>query len=213
MNSNRKRKRGSKASSPFPFDQLPTELQKSVIEAAAEDDLPTALNLTLTSRATYSMVASSLYRKVFIGRPSSLKELQATLTSRPLLGRYVESLHFGPADGKRVEPYANHDHWPIQHHVSPDDPRRRGDMIGYISVSLTSRNDAALIPRWCDGEELEWPLKLFKTPTDCRLLAISDTLATIGRAIDVDLANEPYGLSKRNLSSVGTISTRLLLVC
>lgn len=207
MNSSTKRKRGSEVRSTFPFAQLPTELQKSIIEAAAEDDLPTALNLTLTSRATYGMVVSSLYRKVFISRPSVLKELQATLASRPLLGRWVESLHFGPADSRRVDKFG-HRWWPVNHDASEEDPRRPNEYVAHFSASLAGSCDENLIPEWCKDADLQWPLEVYHFPPDCRGRAISDALAAIQETIDIDLGEEPLALSNTNLGSVSFLSTR-----
>lgn len=239
MNSSRKRKRGKKTRSTFPFAQLPAELQSSIVELAcqprlssrnlqhgsaaspsyaasnrpakaaplslaSETDLPSTLSLTLTSRGLYNLVVSTLYRNVHIGRPSVLQALQSTLASRPVLGRLIASLHFGPADGNRVELYGDY-RWPVKHNVSLEDPRRSYQCASYFSSSLTRSCDEDLIPEWCKDEDLQWPLEGHHSPPDCRGRAISDALSVIQEAIDVDLGEEPYSKSRKNVGSVSTL--------
>lgn len=246
MSTTTKRKRGGKAKDAFRFAQLPTELQKTIIElacrlpplpcsakyvstydehlrldnaASLEDvrpweaieraraarpkhlavdlDTPTALNLTLVSRAVYSQVVVVLYRHPHLSRPSVLQAFHSTLTSRPGLGLYVRSLHLGPA--YRGPSDLNSDWWAVQ---------SVGNMAGvlggatpHLKASLTGLKDGDLIPKWCTGTS-QFPLRGAPYPPDCRGLAISQALTAIQQSLDIDLCRQDFSPSGEDIGLV-----------
>lgn len=179
------------------FWRLPSELQQRILLLACRSppllattgaafsnskfsllslDIPTTLNLALSTRQLYPFIMGLLYAHVKITTVSALRCFQYALSSRPALGRLVKSLHIGPVDD-----LPRH-WWPLE---SGSSRAADGNAETWLATSL-NEGDADKRPSWC-GPRQKWPLSddAKETPV-CHDRAVSRAIATAFKTVDVD---------------------------
>lgn len=133
-------------------------------------DTNTAKSLALVNKTFNSIVTRTLYEKIHVTRPSTLRSLAVSIYDRPELGRFVKSLHIGP-----VNPLPK-DWLPIQN--------------GNLALSMSALTDKEQRPSWLSTPHLV----AITYPHDARLSpstkAISSAILSASRSLDVLLASE-----------------------
>lgn len=170
-------------------------------------DMETTLALTSVCRALYPLVARVLYSHIRVTRPSALKMLQRTLSSQPLLGALIKSLHVGPDERMHLGRCC-----PIERSADLEQERPLEPLsfrTALITASYCTFEDDLRWPEWCaDGQ---WPLKTAHPPPDCRSISVLNALGAVQQAIDVDSDKQPFSMSNQNLGYVSVAKSYLEL--
>lgn len=179
------------------FNALPVELQLRIItesiqqgqplasSSAARQETKQALALALVSRSCYTIVAGWLYRNVRATTPSALRQLHATLSSRPDLCALVKSLHLGPdADLPNLG-------WPLKMMTVPDDRHQEF----HLMPSLPTDRHRHHLPAWY-GPGSAFRLKGTRGET-CEDFSIFNALRAAMKDLDVDPEKMRYSQSGR----------------
>lgn len=169
-------------------------------------DRPTMLKLLTVCKAFYSVTAPLLYRNATLSRPSALDSFARTLNAQPQLYKHIRSLFVGdlsksPEWETPLVARRRTLHFTVQEpfgSVSKELPGSTLPSAWYLSSSLRSPKEAALLPRWCSrGQQvlLEAP----ETP-EPRCQAVFEALQAVQRDLNVDLKRNRASLYGREFS-------------
>ncbi|PWN25401.1 hypothetical protein BDZ90DRAFT_228434 [Jaminaea rosea] len=140
-------------------------------------DLQTTANLSAVCRDFQAVFKPLLFGNIRLDRPSSLERFVVALQSAPQNGELVHSLHMGPVQNLPCQ------WWPVDDFCFAD-VFTLDEKEPLLKTSLTQKDEAARLPRWCKPErEWDWHLEA----PDCEQRAVHDAVAAATEQIDVYL--------------------------